>query len=40
MLLKFGIESSMWVDIKKSDDPNVFGPDTIIDELLRKIDNI
>lgn len=36
MLLKFGIESSMWVDIKKSDDPNVFGPDTIIEELLRK----
>ena len=26
----------MWVDIKKSDDPNVFGPNTIIDELLRK----
>lgn len=28
MLLKYGINSSMWVDIKRSNDKTVFGPES------------
>jgi glycosyltransferase involved in cell wall biosynthesis len=34
MLLKYGINSSMWVDIKKSEDKTVFGPESKIKSFL------
>ena len=34
MLLKYGINSSMWVDIKKSEDKTVFGPESKIKNFL------
>ena len=34
MLLKYGINSSMWVDIKKSEDKTVFGPESKIRNFL------
>ena len=36
MLLKYGMNSSMWVDIKKSNDPNVLGPSSKIDKFLKR----
>ena len=36
MLLKYGISSSMWVDIKKSNDPTVLGPDSKIDKFFKE----
>ena len=35
MLLKYYINSSMWVDIKKSEDPTVFGPESKIQKFIR-----
>ena len=34
MLIKNRINSSMWVDIKKSEDKTVFGPDSKINKFI------
>ena len=36
MLSKHNIDSSMWVDIKKSNDPKVFGPKSNIDKFIKQ----
>jgi glycosyltransferase involved in cell wall biosynthesis len=35
MLVKYGINSLMWVDIKKSEDATVFGPESKIEKFIR-----